>query len=148
MGDRLGIPGVAGLLPPVNGLARLVRRKAYFLLPQLTTASKVVRTAAYITMEKARTRCIVWYVVLYCCLLASIMMMSIEREIMFGCCCRRPYHVGNTGSRPITEVKQRWARLVLAWVTGWEYRVLPAFCPPSMGWLAWCVGRRIFCCRN
>ena len=41
--------------------------------------------------------------------------------------CLRPYHVGNTGSRPITEVKQRWARLVLAWVTGWEYWVLPAF---------------------
>ena len=29
MGDRLGIPGVAGLLHPVNGLAHLVRRKAY-----------------------------------------------------------------------------------------------------------------------
>lgn len=39
----------------------------------------------------------------------------------------RPYHVGNTGSRLITEVKQRWARLVLAWVTGWEYRVLRPF---------------------
>ena len=65
MGDRLGIPGVAGLLHPVNGLARLVRRKAYFLLPQLTTAWKVVRTAPYITVEeKARTRCIVWYVML------------------------------------------------------------------------------------
>ena len=30
----------------------------------------------------------------------------------------------NTGSRPITEVKQRRARLVLGWVTAWEYRVL------------------------
>ena len=39
----------------------------------------------------------------------------------------RPYHVGNTGSRLITEVKQRRARLVLAWVTGWEYRVLRPF---------------------
>ena len=28
-----------------------------------------------------------------------------------------PYHVENTGSRPITEVKQRRARLVLEWVT-------------------------------
>lgn len=43
----------------------------------------------------------------------------------------RPYHVGNTGSRPITEVKQRWARLVLAWVTGWEYRVLRRHFAPS-----------------
>ena len=40
----------------------------------------------------------------------------------------RPYHVGHTGSRLITEVKQRRARLVLAWVTGWEYRVPRPFC--------------------
>lgn len=37
--------------------------------------------------------------------------------------CLRPYHVENTGSRLITEVKQRRARLVLGWVTAWEYRV-------------------------
>ena len=36
---------------------------------------------------------------------------------------QRPYHVENTSSRPITEVKQRWARLVLGWVTAWEHRV-------------------------
>ena len=35
----------------------------------------------------------------------------------------RPYHVENTGSRPITEVKQRRAWLVLGWVTAWEYQV-------------------------
>ena len=29
----------------------------------------------------------------------------------------RPYHVENIGSRPITEVKQRRAWLVLRWVT-------------------------------
>ena len=39
---------------------------------------------------------------------------------------QRPYHVENTGSRPITEVKQRRARLVLGWVTAWEHRVLLA----------------------
>ena len=37
--------------------------------------------------------------------------------------CLRPYHAESTGSRPITEVKQRRARLVLGWVTAWEYRV-------------------------
>ena len=37
---------------------------------------------------------------------------------------QRPYHVENTSTRPITEVKQRWARLVLGWVTAWEHRVL------------------------
>ena len=37
--------------------------------------------------------------------------------------CLGPYHVESTGSRPITEVKQRRARLVLGWVTAWEYRV-------------------------
>ena len=43
---------------------------------------------------------------------------------------QRPYHVESTGSRPITEVKQRRARLVLGWVTAWEPRVLLAshFC--------------------
>lgn len=43
----------------------------------------------------------------------------------------RPYHVGYTGSRPITEVKRRRARSVLGWVTAWEHRVPPAsFFPP------------------
>ena len=37
---------------------------------------------------------------------------------------QRPYHVENTGSRLITEVKQRWAWLVLGWVTAWEHQVL------------------------
>ena len=40
---------------------------------------------------------------------------------------QRPYHVESTGSRPITEVKQRRARLVLGWVTAWEHRVLLVF---------------------
>ena len=38
--------------------------------------------------------------------------------------CLRPYHVERTSSRPITEVKQHWAELVLGWVTAWEYSVL------------------------
>ena len=41
--------------------------------------------------------------------------------------CQRSYHVENTGSRPITEVKQHRARLVLRWVTAWERRVSLAF---------------------
>ena len=36
----------------------------------------------------------------------------------------RPYHVENTPSRPIWQVKQRWARLVLGSETSWESRVL------------------------
>ena len=39
----------------------------------------------------------------------------------------RPYRVENTGSRPISEVKQRRAWLVLRWVTTWEPQVLLAF---------------------
>ena len=39
-------------------------------------------------------------------------------------CRLRPYHVENTSSRLITEVKQRRAWLVLGWVTAWEYQVL------------------------
>ena len=37
--------------------------------------------------------------------------------------CLRPYHVEHTSSRLITEVKQHWAKLVLGWVTAWEYLV-------------------------
>ena len=39
---------------------------------------------------------------------------------------QRPYHVENIGSRPITEVKQNWAWLVLGWVTAWEHHLLLA----------------------
>ena len=38
--------------------------------------------------------------------------------------CLRPHHVEHTSSRPIPEVKQRRAELVLGWVTAWEYSVL------------------------
>ena len=41
-------------------------------------------------------------------------------------CHQRPYHVQSTGSRLITAVKQRWAWLVLGWVTAWEHHVLLA----------------------
>ena len=37
---------------------------------------------------------------------------------------QRPYHVEHTSSRSITEVKQRWAWLVLGWETAWEHQVL------------------------
>ena len=40
--------------------------------------------------------------------------------------CQRPYHAERTGSRPITEVKQRRASSVLGWVTAWEHGVLLA----------------------
>ncbi|CAF2162185.1 unnamed protein product, partial [Rotaria magnacalcarata] len=50
----------------------------------------------------------------------------------------RPYHVEYTSSRPITEVKQRRARLVLGWVTAWEYRVSlssASYYYPMYSWL-------------
>ena len=47
--------------------------------------------------------------------------------------CMRPYHIENTSSRPITEVKQYWAMLVLGWVTAWEYMVLHSFFSISTG---------------
>ncbi len=39
---------------------------------------------------------------------------------------QRPYHVESTSSRPITEVKQRWAQLVFGRETAWELWVLLA----------------------
>ena len=69
-------------------------------------------------------------VVRRCFYLTSITLVLLLR--LYECyissvCCQRPYHVESTGSRPITEVKQRRARLVLGWVTAWEHRVLLAF---------------------
>ena len=43
--------------------------------------------------------------------------------------CIRPYYVERTGSRPITEVKQRRAQSVLGWVTTLEYWVPYTFYP-------------------
>ena len=39
----------------------------------------------------------------------------------------RPYYPENTASRPICEVKQGQVRLVLAWGTSWEVRMLYIF---------------------
>ena len=36
---------------------------------------------------------------------------------------QRPYHAGPTASLPYSEVKQRWVRIVLRWVTAWEHRM-------------------------
>ncbi len=36
---------------------------------------------------------------------------------------QRPYHAESTGSHLNTEVKQRWAKLVLGWETAWEHWV-------------------------
>ena len=56
---------------------------------------------------------------------------------------QRPYHVENTSSRPITEVKQHWARLVLGWVTAWEHWVLLSFAfPSSVSWLLYSVQQK------
>ena len=46
-----------------------------------------------------------------------------QNGVLLHCFRLRPYYAESTGSRPITEVKQRRARLVLGWVTAWEYRV-------------------------
>ena len=57
---------------------------------------------------------------LYC----SVRVPSLNQWFASYAICLRPYHVENTSSRLITEVKQRRARLVLGWVTAWESRVL------------------------
>ena len=62
--------------------------------------------------------------------LVCVSVCFVDVSFEWWCSWRRPYHVESTGSRPITAVKQRWARSVLAWVTGWEYRVSPAFNNP------------------
>ena len=53
--------------------------------------------------------------------------MSRSRQLFTSHSRQRPYYVENTGSRPITEVKQHWAWLVLGWETAWEHQVLLSF---------------------
>ena len=53
--------------------------------------------------------------------LASLLYTGVqEGQISMRIPCQRPYHAENTSSRPIPEVKQHWARLVLGWETAWE----------------------------
>ena len=44
----------------------------------------------------------------------------LQKHVNVKVSCLRPYHAESTGSRPITEVNQRRAGLVLGWVTAWE----------------------------
>ena len=53
--------------------------------------------------------------------------IRLHEGYILSVCRQRPYRVESTGSRPITEVKQRRARLVLGWVTAWKHRVLLVF---------------------
>ena len=53
-----------------------------------------------------------------------VLLRYIQTGKFYNNCWIRPYHVEHTSSRPITEVKQHWAKLVLGWVTAWEYLVL------------------------
>ena len=45
----------------------------------------------------------------------------------YQCQSHRPYHLEHTASRPLSEVKQGRARLVLGWETAWENWVSMAF---------------------
>ena len=55
------------------------------------------------------------------CPLGSPPGVSPHIKCIWATCSRqRPYHGEHTSSRLITEVKQRWAGLVLGWVTAWE----------------------------
>ena len=57
----------------------------------------------------------------------SILKDSSKIQVLRSLTRQRPYHVERTSSRPITEVKQHWARIVLGWETAWELRVPLAF---------------------
>ena len=53
--------------------------------------------------------------------------MQIHTKHSISSSRQRPYHVENTASRPISEVKQRRVWSVLGWVTAWEHQMLLAF---------------------
>ena len=63
----------------------------------------------------------------YLTAITLVLLLRLYERYISNVCRQRPYHVESTGSRPITEIKQRRARLVLGWVTAWEHRVLLAY---------------------
>ena len=117
MGDRLGTPGAVGFL-------RFLKQ-IYFYSFHTTLASLhctevpfqtfyLILTHSWVTTvnEKEKKKC----------------RNMFRLRWIFGLTpCQRPYHVEHTSSRPITEVKQHWARIVLGWETAWELLVLLAF---------------------
>ena len=66
------------------------------------------------------------WVLLALLLLLPNFITTFYNPIVALCFRQRPYYVENTSSRPITEVKQRWAQLVLGRKTAWELWVLLA----------------------
>ena len=117
MGDRLGTPGAVGFL-------RFLKQ-IYFYSFHTTLASLhctevpfqtfyLILTHSWVTTvnEKEKKKC---------------RNMFCLRWTFGPSPCQRPYHVEHTSSRPITEVKQHWARIVLGWETAWELLVLLAF---------------------
>ena len=79
---------------------------------------------------KLRTLFVNWYSHQWCNLAFKLLVRETNLYInayFLPLPWQRPYHVENTSSRPITEVKQRWARLVLGWETAWEPLVQLSF---------------------
>ena len=69
-----------------------------------------------------------WWNVAFSRILVLVIERARNSQRMSKNISQRPYHAECTSSRPITEVKQHWALLVLGWETAWEHRVLLAFC--------------------
>ena len=67
-----------------------------------------------------------WQYVLFINLLRWVSYFSYINSKIDVTSRQRPYHIEHTSSRPITEVKQCWSRLVLGWVTAMEHWVLLA----------------------
>ena len=84
----------------------------------LPAFAKTARVHRYCAALNGGTRCAVSaaYRVGWCC--PSFLDSGTTAVVGLG-----PHRVEHTPSRPIWAVKQRRARLVLAWVTGWESRV-------------------------
>ena len=56
----------------------------------------------------------------------------LPRQVNVPNACEMYWQKKRTSSRPITEVKQHWARIVLGWETAWELQVLLAFFQSQM----------------
>ena len=101
--------------PAAAGGGPCARSGATLMRSYLPAFAKTARVHRYCAALNGGTRCAV-SAAYRCC--PSFLDSGSTAVVGLG-----PHRVEHTPSRPIWTVKQRRARLVLAWVTGWESRV-------------------------
>ncbi len=131
MGDRLGTPGAVGFLPFRYHFQQncwLQLRYNCFIFVQVWDVEWVMNFSWKYFTQSFKILFRRENAVQNRSHISACQSLSFLTGIFSSSSCQRPYHVEHTSSRPITEVEQHWARIVLRWETAWDLLVLLAFC--------------------